>query len=135
MITDCKLFEINSFDDERGGLSFIEEGEKMPFSIQRVYYLYNTLAGVVRGVHAHKKLEQIIIAFSGKFEITLDDGDEQKTFILDKPNLGLYVSPMIWREVSPLEDGSVCVVLASRKYEADDYIHEYRDFKNLIHTS
>ena len=131
MITNCKLFEINSFTDERGDLSVIEEGDQIPFSIQRVYYLYNTVGQIIRGVHAHKKLEQFIVAFNGAFEIILDDGTVKKTFLLDRPNLGLYVSPMIWREVNPLIDGSVCVVLASRKYEADDYIHNYSDFKNV----
>ena len=82
----------------------------------------------MRGVHAHKKLEQVIIAFAGKFKIILDDGQERKIFILDQPNLGLYVAPGIWREVYPLEENGVCAVLASRKYEEDDYIHDYDDF-------
>ena len=128
MISECKLFEIQSFQDNRGGLSVLEESSNVPFDIKRLYYLYYTKVNQVRGVHAHKKLEQIIIAFAGKFEILLDDGKTKKTFSIDRPNLGLYVSPGIWREVYPLEEDGVCAVLASRKYEKEDYIHDYKDF-------
>ena len=97
--------------------------------------MYHTKVNQVRGVHAHKKLEQVIIAFAGKFKIILDDGQERKIFTLDQPNLGLYVAPGIWREVYPLEKNGVCAVLASRKYEVNDYIHDYDEFlmylKNL----
>tara|TARA_B110000003_G_scaffold256930_1_gene274839 strand:+ start:25933 stop:26340 length:408 start_codon:yes stop_codon:yes gene_type:complete len=128
MISKCRLLEIESYDDERGGLSVLEEDGLVPFPIKRLYYLYHTKVNQVRGVHAHKKLEQVIIAFAGKFKIILDDGQERKIFILDQPNLGLYVAPGIWREVYPLEENGVCAVLASRKYEEDDYIHDYDDF-------
>ena len=128
MISECKLFEIQSFKDERGGLSVLEKNNNVPFDIKRLYYLYYTKKNQIRGVHAHKKLEQIIIAFAGKFEILLDDGKTKKTFSIDRPNLGLYVSPGIWREVYPLEENGVCAVLASRKYEEEDYIHDYKDF-------
>lgn len=128
MISKCNLFEIQSFQDNRGGLSVLEESSNVPFDIKRLYYLYYTKVNKVRGVHAHKKLEQIIIAFAGQFEILLDDGKTKKLFKLDRPNLGLYVSPGIWREVYPLEENGVCAVLASRGYEEDDYIHEYKDF-------
>ena len=117
MISKCRLLEIESYDDERGGLSVLEEDGLVPFPIKRLYYLYHTKVNQVRGVHAHKKLEQVIIAFAGKFKIILDDGQERKIFILDQPNLGLYVAPGIWREVYPLEENGVCAVLASRKYE------------------
>ena len=128
MISECNLFEIQSFEDERGGLSVLEKNNNVPFDIKRLYYLYNTKKNQIRGVHAHKRLEQIIIAFAGEFEILLDDGKTKKIYKLDRPNLGLYVSPGIWREVYPLEEGGVCAVLASRKYEEDDYIHDYKDF-------
>ena len=128
MISECKLFEIQSFEDERGGLSVLEKNNNVPFDNKRLYYLYYTKKNQIRGVHAHKKLEQIIIAFAGKFEILLDDGKTKKTFSIDRPNLGLYVSPGIWREVYPLEENGVCAVLASRKYEEEDYIHDYKDF-------
>ena len=128
MITECRLLDIDSYEDERGGLSVLEENVNVPFVLKRLYYLHHTKVNQVRGVHAHKKLEQVIIAFSGKFKIILDDGKEKKIFTLDQPNIGLYVSPGIWREVYPLEENGVCAVLASRKYEEEDYIHDYDDF-------
>jgi len=128
MISDCRLVNIRSFEDKRGGLSVIEGQDDIPFDILRIYYLYKTSNKLVRGVHAHKRLEQFIIAFKGKFEILLDDGKSQKTFILDNPTSGLYVCPEIWREVYPIDDDGVCAVLASRKYEPEDYIHEYSEF-------
>ena len=132
MLSNCSLFEISSFVDERGSLSFIEQDLEIPFDIKRIYYLYDTKHKIVRGVHAHHKLEQIIIALTGKFEIKIDDGRDSKIIMLDKPNHGLYLSPMIWREVTPLEDGGVFLVLASRKYEETDYIHEYKEFLNYL---
>jgi len=132
MLPDCIKFEINSFFDERGSISFLQEGQGVPFPIERIYYLYDTKVQHIRGIHAHKKLEQIIFAASGRFEIKLDDGKDSKIIILDKPNEGLYVCPMIWREVTPLEDDGVCIVLASRKYEEDDYIHDYKEYLSLV---
>jgi len=132
MLSDCNIFEIESFFDERGGLSFIEEGQGAPFPIERIYYLYNTKVKHMRGIHAHKKLEQIIFAASGSFEIKLDDGKSSKIIILDKPNVGLYVCPMIWREVTPLKNNGVCIVVASRKYEEEDYIHDYKEYLSLV---
>ena len=132
MLSDCNIFEIESFFDDRGGISFLQEGMGVPFSIERIYYLYDTKVEHIRGIHAHKKLEQIIFAISGKFKIKLDDGKSSKIIILDKPNIGLYVCPMIWREVTPLEDIGICVVLASRKYEEEDYIHDYKEYLSLI---
>ena len=132
MLTNCNLFDIKSFSDERGELSVLQKGEGVPFSIKRIYYLYDTKATHVRGVHAHHKLEQVIVALSGKFEIKLDDGKRSKIVVLDKPNLGLYICPMIWREVTSIENNGICMVLASRKYEEEDYIHDYKNFINLV---
>ena len=132
MISECNIFEINSFFDKRGALSILQNGEDVPFKIKRIYYLYQTKKDCIRGIHAHKKLEQILVAFKGKFEITLHDGSRKKLVTLDKPNVGLYVCPMIWREVKPLSDDGICVVLASRKYEEEDYIHNFDDFLKQI---
>ena len=134
MLSDCYLFDIKSFSDERGELSVLQEGEGVgvPFSIKRIYYLYDTKATHVRGVHAHHKLEQVIVSLYGKFEVKLDDGKNSKIVVLDKPNLGLYICPMIWREVTSLENNGICMVLASRKYEEEDYIHDYKDFISLV---
>ena len=132
MLSDCNLFEIETFFDSRGKLSFLQEGQGVSFPIKRIYYLYDTKATHVRGVHAHRKLEQVIVALYSKFEVKLDDGKNSKIVVLDKPNLGLYVSPMIWREVIPTENNGICMVLASRKYEEEDYIHDYKDFISLV---
>ncbi|MDA9079014.1 FdtA/QdtA family cupin domain-containing protein [Gammaproteobacteria bacterium] len=135
MISNCRLFDIQSFEDERGGLSFIEPGEDLKFNIARLYYLYRTSKNALRGVHAHKQLEQVLISLNGSFEVLLSDGIESQTFLLDRPNLGLYVCPMIWRELNPIEDNSICAVLASRPYEEDDYIHNYDDFLSIAKKS
>ena len=135
MISNCRLFDIRSFEDNRGGLSVIEAGIDLSFEIKRLYYLHHTLKNIVRGVHAHKKLEQVLISFSGSFDVLLSDGVNSKTFKLDKPNIGLYVCPMIWRELTPLEENSICTVLASRPYEEDDYIHNYDDFLSIAKKS
>jgi dTDP-4-dehydrorhamnose 3,5-epimerase-like enzyme len=131
MLSDCNLFEIETFFDSRGKLSFLQEDQGVSFPIKRIYYLYDTKATHVRGVHAHHKLEQVIVALYSKFEVKLDDGKNSKIVVLDKPNLGLYVSRMIWREVIPIENNGICMVLASRKYEEEDYIHDYKDFISL----
>ncbi len=132
MLNNCYTFDIDSFHDERGSLSVLEQGKNIPFEVKRLYYLYFTKDNCVRGVHAHKQLEQIIVSFSGKFEVLLDDGTQRKKFLLDHPAKGLFVCPMIWREVKPLEDGGVCAVLASRRYEEEDYIHEYSEFLDML---
>lgn len=135
MISNCRLFDIRSFEDQRGGLSFVESGKDINFKIERLYYLYHTSKNILRGVHAHKKLEQVLISLNGSFEVLLSDGNKSQTYILDRPNLGLYVCPMIWRELNPLEDNSICVVLASREYEEDDYIHHFDEFLSIINAS
>jgi dTDP-4-dehydrorhamnose 3,5-epimerase-like enzyme len=131
-IKKCYEFDIDSYPDYRGGLSVLEEDSGITFRTKRLYYLYNTVKDEVRGVHAHKKLEQIIIAISGKFNIVLDDGLVKKSFLLDSPSKGIYICPGIWREVFPIEDNSICLVLASRKYEEDDYIHDHQEFLDYL---
>jgi len=128
MLKNCNLIQIPSVDDIRGSLSFLQKHNGYEFDINRVYYLYNTKVNNVRGIHAHKKLEQVIISLHGEFEITLDDGVSRKVYNLDSPSEGLYVCPMIWREVKPIANDGVCMVLASRRYEEEDYIHDYDDF-------
>ena len=132
MLSDCELLEIETYRDKRGGISIIQEGQGMPFPVKRIYYLYDTKIKHIRGVHAHHKLEQVIVAMSGRFEIKLDDGRNSKIILLDRPNLGLYICPLIWREVKAIEDKGICMVLASRKYEEEDYIHNYQDFISLF---
>ena len=131
MINKCYKFNIDTYRDERGSLSFLENAS-LPFDFKRIYYLYHTRDKCIRGVHAHKNLEQILIAFSGVFEVMLDDGIDKKVFTLDRPDVGLYVCPMIWREVTPIGNDGVFTVLASRLFEKEDYIHEYSDFLSRI---
>jgi len=134
MLKKCKLFTIKTLKDKRGSLSVIEKKKfnKFFFKTKRIYYLYGSKLNIKRGVHAHKKLKQILFAINGAFKITLDDGFEKKNFTLNSPNKGIYICPMVWREVLPIKKNSILVVLASREYESCDYIHKYNDFLKLI---
>ena len=114
--------------DQRGNLSFVEGGEHIPFEIKRVYYLYDVPGGAERGGHAHYDLEQVVIAMSGSFDLILDDGHEKKRIHLNRSNYGIYVKDMVWREMDNFSSGSVCMVLASNKYSAEDYIRDYEQF-------
>lgn len=124
----CRLIELPKIADPRGNLTFIEAGRHIPFAIQRVYYLYDVPGGAERGGHAHKELHQLIVAMSGSFDIILDDGAVKKRFHLNRSYFGLYVCPMMWRELDNFSSGSVCMVLASNFYEASDYYRDYSEF-------
>jgi hypothetical protein len=114
--------------DPRGNLTFIEGGRHVPFEIQRVYYLYDVPGGGERGGHAHKALHQVIIAISGSFDVIICDGRERQCIHLNRSYSGLYVCPMIWRELTNFSSGSVCMVLASNRYNEDDYYRDYRAY-------
>lgn len=126
-VDDCKIVDIRKFSDSRGYLSVIEGGLDIPFEIKRVYYLY-LVPEAARGAHAHKQLQQLMVATSGSVHVTLDDGQNKKTFVLDKPWKGLLVVPGLWRTLEHFSGGAVCMVLASEKYDADDYIRDYKTF-------
>ena len=128
MIKDCRLIELPRIHEVRGNLTFIEGGNHVPFEIKRVYYLYDVPGGAERGEHAHKNLHQFIVAMSGSFDVTLDDGYEKTRFHLNRSYFGLYVCPMMWRGLDNFSSGSVCMVLASEYYNEDDYIRNYNDF-------
>jgi hypothetical protein len=128
----CKIINLPKIKDPRGNLTFIEGGEHIPFDIKRVYYLYDVPGGAERGGHAHKTLQQLIIAMSGSFDVVLDDGHEKKRFHLNRSYTGLFVCPMIWRELDNFSSGSVCVVLASNGYTEDDYYRKYSDYQAAI---
>ena len=124
----CKVIDLPKIHDPRGNLTFVEGGSQIPFDIQRVYYLYDVPGGAERGGHAHKGLHQLIIAMSGSFDVVLDDGKDKKRIHLNRSYNGLYVCPMIWRELDNFSSGSVLMVLASNKYDENDYYREYADF-------
>lgn len=127
-IQDCRIIDLPRIAEPRGNLTFIEGGRHIPFDIKRVYYLYDVPGGAERGGHAHRALSQLIIAMSGSFDVILDEGDEKKRFHLNRSYQGLYVCPMIWRELDNFSSGSVCVVLASNKYEESDYYRDYNEY-------
>ena len=127
--------ELSTFSDSRGKLTVIEEDDHLPFSIRRVYYLYDMPGGVVRGAHAHKALQQLMIAVSGSFDIVLDDGMTQQRFRLDRPDRGLLIGSMIWRSLENFSDGAVCCVLASAPHLDSDYIRDYDEFVTMVSTS
>lgn len=127
-IQECKILSLPVVHDRRGNLTFIESSKIIPFEIKRVYYLYDVPGGAERGGHAHKQLHQLIIAMSGSFDVLLDDGKDKKKFHLNRSYNGLYICPMIWREINNFSSGSVCMVLASTFYDEDDYYREYSEF-------
>ncbi|MCL2413300.1 MAG: FdtA/QdtA family cupin domain-containing protein [Bacteroidales bacterium] len=128
------LIELPKIIDARGNLSVVENCKEIPFDIQRVYWLYDVPTGELRGGHAHTDLEQILIAVHGKFSVTVDDGKKRETFVLDKPNQGLFIGNNIWREMSNFSDGAVCLVLASKPYDPKGYIRDYDDFTSSLRT-
>jgi hypothetical protein len=128
-LEDCKIIELPKVQDPRGNLTFIEGGVHIPFEIQRAYYLYDVPGGAERGGHAHLGLSQLIVAMSGSFDVVLDDGTRQERFHLNRSYYGLYVCPMIWRELDNFSSGSVCLVLASNRYDEADYLRTYEAFQ------
>jgi dTDP-4-dehydrorhamnose 3,5-epimerase-like enzyme len=127
-LDECRIIDLPRIQDPRGNLTFIEGVNHVPFEIARVYYLYDVPGGETRGGHAHRQLEQFIIAMSGSFDVVLDDGSERRTVSLNRSYYGLYMPRMIWRELVNFSSGSVCTVLASRPYEEEDYYRDYDEF-------
>lgn len=128
----CKVIELPKISDPRGNLTFIEGQNHIPFDIARVYYLYDVPGGAERGGHAHKELSQLIIAMSGSFDVVLDDGKRKKRVHLNRSYYGLYVCPMIWRELDNFSSGSVCMVLASNNYDEADYYRDYNQYLSAL---
>ena len=128
-VFDCSIVELDKHhEDRRGKLTVVENGVTLPFDVKRVYYLYDIPGGEGRGAHAHKELEQLIVAASGSFTVTLDDGKCKRSFFLNRPYQGLYVKPGLWRDLVDFSSGAVAMVLASEVYKADDYIRSYEQF-------
>ncbi len=127
-VYDCSVIELNKHSHETGNITVVENGISVPFDTKRIYYLYDVPGGESRGGHAHKNLYQLIVAASGSFTVTLDDGNIKRTFLLNRPYQALMVVPGIWRTLDDFSSGSVCLVLASECYTEDDYIRNYDEF-------
>ena len=128
-VNDCPIIDLGKIEGERrGSITVVENSGTLPFDTRRVYYLYDVPGGSSRGAHAHKALSQLIIAASGSFRVTLDDGRSKRTFFLNRPYQGLLVRPGIWRDLDDFSSGAVCMVLASDVYQKEDYIRDYSSF-------
>uniref|UniRef100_UPI0040470FF9 sugar 3,4-ketoisomerase n=1 Tax=Algoriphagus sp. TaxID=1872435 RepID=UPI0040470FF9 len=131
LVGDCKIIFLDKIESTNGSLTVLENNFNINFDIKRVYYLYDIPGGESRGAHAHKELEQFVVAASGSFSITLDDGETKKTFILNRPNLALNIKPGIWRDIFNFSSGAICLVLASMKYQESDYIRDYNAYLKI----
>lgn len=131
----ARILPLPKITDPRGNLTVAEQNGGVPFNINRVYWTYDIPSGEGRGGHAHKECEEIIIAVSGSFDVTLDNGSVRKTFHLNHPYQGLYVGTGIWRTLDDFSSGAVCLVLASHQFEEDDYIRDYEEFLTFAKCS
>lgn len=131
-LSDCRLIDLPKIADPRGNLTFIEGERHVPFPIARVFYLYDVPGGAERGGHALRTCEQFLVAMSGSFDVILDDGSENKRIHLNRSYYGLYIPPMVWREMDNFSSGAVCLALASTPYQADDYYYEYEAFRDAV---
>lgn len=132
MKIECaRIIELPKFLDVRGNLSFIEELKHIPFKIERTYWIYDVPGGEHRGGHAYKENEEFIVALSGSFDVILDDGNQKQTFSLNRSYYGLYVPKGLWREMNNFSTNSLALVLASTKYNEDDYIRDYDEFRKM----
>lgn len=130
-IHSCNVVELTKIHNPAGNITIIQNGDRQPFDVRRIYYLYDVPGGSERGGHAHKALHQLIVAASGSFDVILDDGRNKKIIQLNRPNYGLIVVPGIWREIVNFSSGAICLVLASEKYREDDYVRKYSDYKTM----
>jgi len=130
----CRIIELPRIADRRGNLTFVEGNRHIPFEIKRVYYLYDVPGGESRGGHAHKQLQQFMIAASGSFDAVLDDGSSRERYHLNRSYYGLYIPSGIWRELDNFSSGSVCMVLASLYFDEQDYIRDYNLFRKYVQT-
>jgi hypothetical protein len=134
-VYDCSVIELPKITMRQGNITPIEGQKNLPFEVKRVFYSYDIPGGESRGAHAHKELSQLIVAASGSFTVTLDDGEVKRTFLLNRPYQGLYVVPGIWRTLDDFSSGAVCLVLASEHFDEDDYIYDYDELLNYIGCS
>ncbi len=130
-VFDCTLITFDKNHQIKGNLTAVANGNQIPFDVKRIYYLYDVPGGLGRGGHAHIELQQLVVALSGSFDITLDDGNAKRTFQLSRPSMGLLIPSGLWRELNNFSSGSICMVLASEIYEEKDYLRTYSDFINF----
>jgi len=130
-IFNCNVLTLPKIHNRAGNITALNNSVDIPFDINRVYYLYDVPSGEDRGGHAHKELQQLIVAVSGSFDITIDDGRIKKTVSLNRPYYGLHIIPGIWRDLTNFSSGAICLVLASHKYDANDYIRNYEEFMQI----
>lgn len=131
-VYNCSVVELPKIHNRAGNITVLENNTHVPFEVKRVYYLYDVPGGAGRGGHAHKNLHQFIIAVSGAFDVLIDDGINRKIVHLDRPYVGLHITPGIWRELLNFSSGSVCLVLASEFYYEQDYMRDYETFKKIV---
>ncbi len=131
-INTCKLIKLPKIENSKGNLTPISNGVEIPFDVKRVYYLYDVPGGETRGGHAHKKLEQFIVAAAGSFDIILNNGKERKTVKLNTADYGLYIPRMVWRELANFSTGAICLVLASYEYDEEEYIRNFDEFLEMV---
>ena len=131
-IQDCAIINLPKVTDPRGNLTFIEGGRHLPFEFKRIFYLYDVPGGAWRAGHALKACHQFLIAATGSFDVIVDDGMERQRYHLNRSYYGLYVPPLIWREIDNFSSGSVSLVLASEYYAEDDYFREYKEFVKAV---
>lgn len=127
-IYNCSILQLPKIHNRAGNITTLENNIHLPFDVKRVYYLYDVPAGEERGGHAHRELQQIVVAASGAFDVLLNDGTNKKIVHLDRPFIGLHIVPGIWRELLNFSSGAICLVLASHKYDEKDYIRDYSNF-------
>jgi hypothetical protein len=129
-VFDCSIINLPKIQNRAGNITPVHNSKEVPFNIERIFYLYDIPGGESRGAHAHKECHQFLIAASGSYEILLDDGKVQRLIQLNRPYLGLHIPPGIWAQEINFSSGSICLVLASKKYSAEDYIRDYSEFKD-----
>ena len=129
---NCELLDLPRIADERGALTVVEAQRHIPFEVRRVFYLYEVPSGMQRAGHALRTCHQFIIAAAGSFDVVVDNGESRLRHHLDRPDRGLHVPPMVWRELESFSAGAVCLVLASEYYSLEDYVDEYADYLRLI---
>jgi len=132
-VYDCVILPLSKIHNRAGNITIVEGKKNIPFDVRRIYYLYDIPGGEDRGGHAHKELYQLIVAASGSFNVLLNDGQNKKIVTLNRPDYGVLVVPGIWRELFEFSSGAICLVLASQKYDQEDYIRQYDQFVDFRH--